>query len=62
MRCRLLQVKYPTTTTSSTKRWYATPAKRQAGAWIVVETLDANYLYRDPAVAESAIRKLERGA
>ena len=39
-----------------------TPAKRQAGAWIVVETLDANYLYRDPALAESAIRKLERGA
>jgi hypothetical protein len=50
MRCRLLQVKYPTTTTGSTKRWYATPAKRQAGARIVVETLDANYLYRDPAL------------
>jgi len=61
MRCRLLQVNYPTTTTSSTKR-YATPAKRQAGAWIVVETLDVNYLYRDSALAESAIRKLERGA
>ena len=27
----------------------------------MVETLDANYLYRDPALAESAIRKLERG-
>ena len=37
-------------------------AKRQDGAWIVVETLDANYLHRDPALAESAIRKLERGA
>ena len=23
--------------------------------------LDANYLHRDPALAESAIRKLERG-
>ena len=44
------------------KRWYATPAKRQDEAWIVVGTLDANYLYRDPALAESAIRKLERGA
>ena len=47
---------------SSAKRWNATPAKRQNGAWIVVETLDANYLYRlyrDPALAERAIRKLK---
>jgi hypothetical protein len=34
----------------------------KATGWIVVETLDVNYLYRDQALAESAIRKLERGA
>ena len=50
------------TTTSSTKSWYATPAKRQDGAWIVVETLDANYLYHDPALAESATTRLDKGS